>query len=351
MKGTEEFGKALRQAYGDAPEAYCQEMRRACGRMEEAPRLKRTSSLAVALGLMLALAGAALAAHSLGTFDFLFPGKEAPQEVQNRLQSGFTQQGGTLETLSVTVRDAVTDGISAFLSVEFQAKDPQDVLLSEFDPKAGEAPRDGRRRLVLWQNETMGENLYLAGRDWKSLDEQTVLMHYVIDVENSPASGEEMALSFAPGVRVLDEQGRQQDLEQAQVGVSIRREDMTQIHRQAQTPLQVSALGITLTQVDITWTPLATYVSVTYRVEGSQEDLENWTERNGSLWFRLWDGEGRPYGLLTGGRKYGDEASWPYHETVRQTYERMEELPRTVTLMPYLSDTGEEEEPILLLLP
>lgn len=351
MKAKVDLGKELRQAYGDAPEAYRQEMRRACGQLEEAPRLKRISGLAVALALALVLAGAALAAHSLGTFDFLFPGREAPQEVQERLQSGFVQEGGGLETVSVTVRDAVTDGITACMSVEFQAKDPRDVLLGDYDPKAQEAPRDGRRHLVVWQNDTMGENLYLAGQDWKSVDEQTVLMHFVIDVARGPASGEAVALSFAPGVRVLDGQGQQQDLERGRVGVSIRREDMAQIRRQAQTPLQVPALGITLTQADITWTPLATYVSVTYQVEGSQEEQDEWQKRYGNLWFRLRDGEGKVYGLLTGGNKYSYDAAWPYQERVEQMYERMEELPQRVILVPYRSDTGEEGDPIILSLP
>ena len=79
-----------------------------------------------------------------------------------------------------------------------------------------------------------------------------------------------------------------------------------------------------------------------------QEDLEDWADRHGSLWFRLRDGEGRSYGLLTGGRKYSDDASWPYQETVQQVYERLEDLPRVLTLVPYLSDTGEEFAPISL---
>lgn len=344
MKERMELQSRLQKAYGNAPQEYRLEIRKACGQLEEGPRVRKASGLAVAFAMLLALAGAALAAHSLGTFDFLFPGKEAPQEVQDRLQSGFVQQSGELESVRVTVRDAVTDGLSAFVAVEFQAKDSQDVLLSEFDSRAEQAPQDGRRHLVLWQNEAMGENLYLAGRDWKSLDEQTVLMHYVIDVGDTP--GGQVALSFAPGVRVLDGQGQQKDLEQAQVEVSIRAEDMAQTRRRVQTPVTVQGLGITLIQAEVILTPLATYVRATYQVD--QEDLEDWADRHGSLWFRLRDGEGRSYGLLTGGRKYSDDASWPYQETVQQVYERLEDLPRVLTLVPYLSDTGEEFAPISL---
>ncbi len=347
MKERTELQSRLQKAYGNAPQEYRLGMRKACGQLEEGPRVRKVSGLAVAFALLLALAGAALAAHSLGTFDFLFPGTEAPQEVQNRLQSGFAQQGGELESVRVTVRDAVTDGSSVFLAVEFQAKGSRDVLLSEFDPRAERPPQEGRH-LVLWQNEAMGENLYLAGRDWKSLDEQTVLMHYVIDVGSRPGSGGPLRLVFAPGVRLLDGQGQQRDLEQAQVEVSIRAEDMAHTRRRAQTPVQVQGLGIILTQAEVTLTPLATYVRATYRVD--QENLEDWMEQYGSLWFRLRDGEGRSYGLLTGGRKYSDDASWHYQETVEQVYERLKGWPQALELVPYRSDTGEEFAPISLAL-
>lgn len=348
MKDTGDMQRRLRRAYGGAPEEYRREMGRACALLEEAPKMRRVSGLVVAFGLLVVLAGAALAAHRLGTFDFLFPGKEAPQEVQDRLQSGFVQQGGELETVSITVRDAVTDGISAFVAVEYQAKDPQDMLLSEFDPQGEKAPKDGRRRLVLWQDTAVGENLYLAGQDWKSLDEQTLLMHYVIDVGDRPASGGPLEIAFSPGVRVLGEKGRQEDLEQAQINISIQTGEMVQVQRKAPAPIRIQELGITLTQAEVTFTPLATYVSAAYQADASEEGLEGWMERYGNLWFKLRDGEGNTYGLLTGGRKYSDDAAWPYQERVEQMYERMEATPDHLALVPYLSGTGEEFEPIVL---
>ncbi len=347
------MGKRLQALYGSAPDAYKETMSRTFGQMEEEPKMKRISGVVLAFVLILALAGAALAAHQLGTFDFLFPGREVPEDIQEQRQGNLRWQGGDFETVDCTVLDAVSDGISAFMAVQFKAKHAEDLLFSEFDKQAYaridedvDAAAIQGRRLVVWQNWDMGEGLYLSGWHWQQIDPQTVILHYIIDLSTCDDANE-VILRFSPGIRLANGTDMPKDLEQEEVQVALQTSVLERAEQKVKALPDGNALGITFTAIDRTITPLATYLRLTYHVnDPSEEATMDWQDIYGSLWFKLQDEEGRAYGLLNGGGKYSDDAAEVYEEEVRQMYEHMDASMDTVTLIPYISGTETVLDPI-----
>lgn len=126
-----------RAAYGTMPPEDEERMRRTLSALEEEPPMRRkvTSTVALALVLVLLLAGVALAiTRGYGVLDFLSGGKGIDASpIEDRVQTEFAQAGGEMENVSVRVRDAVTDGITLLLTVELKAKDPEAVLMHSGD--------------------------------------------------------------------------------------------------------------------------------------------------------------------------------------------------------------------------
>ena len=340
----------LQQLYGVAPEAFRADLSRACQNMKEEAAVKKASGLMLAFGLMLLLAGAALAAQQLGAFAFLFPSQAPPAEVQQKLQTQFSQAGGAMETVDVVVLDAVTDGLSAFMAVEVRAKSAKDVLFSEYDSKGlREAPADDRRRLIFWQPDEMGENLYLRGREWKRIDDQTLLLHYIIDLQGQEVP-EAQSLKFEPGVRVQKESGEatgmEDELERGLVQVTLHPQPMEQIVRSVQVPFDIPFLEMTVIAGEITFTPLATYLRLEYSVP--ELAPEDWQDKYSNLWFNLEDGKGGPIQSLSGGRKRSDDGSEIYQELQERLYRQTDSSIDTLVLIPYISHTMEAFDPVEL---
>ena len=340
----------LQKMYGDAPETFRAELRRTCRNMKEGAPVKKISGAVLVFGLMLLLVGVAFAARQLGAFAFLFPDQLPPQGLEERRQTQLFQEGGEMEAVEIRVLDAVTDGLSGFMAVEVKAKSPEDVLFSEYDTKGlQETPVDSRRRLIFWQPDEMGENLYLRGREWKRLDDQTLLLHYIIDLQGQDF-GEDQSLQFSPGIRVqkslLEEAGLEEELERTQVAVRLHSDSMERQVRVVETSFEVPALDIKVEKVEITFTPLATYLHLEY--SALQLSPEEWQERYSNLWFHLEDGTGNPVEALTGGRKRGDDAAEIYQEVQERMYRQAEPSADKLVLVPYISHTMETFETVEL---
>ncbi len=123
------------QAYEPAPASFRRAMARALDQTKEEPNMRRFTRRAAALtvAILLALAGAAVAVNqSTGVLDFLF-GSDAPKP-DLPLQTGLPQiNANAMGTVSVKVRDAVSDGISLHMAVAFTVKDPKDAILIDYD--------------------------------------------------------------------------------------------------------------------------------------------------------------------------------------------------------------------------
>ena len=350
MNKNQEIQTKLQQLYGTAPETFRADLRRTCQNMKEETPMKKISGLILAFGLILALAGVAFAAQRLGAFEFLFPSKTPPAEVQQKLQTQFSQSGGDMETVNVTVLDAVTDGLSAFMAVEVKAKNSQDVLFSEYDSIGlRETSADDRRRLILWQTDEMGENLYLRGRGWKRIDDRTLLLHYIIDLQGHSLT-ENQSLEFEPGVRVQKESGEatgmEEELERGLVKVTLHPQPMEQITRPIQVPFDVPFLEMTVVAGEITFTPLATYLRLEYSVPTMAP--EDWQEKYSNLWFNLEDGQGSAIPALTGGRKNCDDVAEIYQELNERMYRQTDSSIDKLVLIPYISHTMETFESVEL---
>lgn len=307
---------------------------------KEEPKMKRVSGIVLVFALLLALAGVAIAAHQIGTFDFLFPDKNIPEALVDQRQTGFSQEGEGMETVDITVQDAVSDGISIFMAVEFTAKNPDDILLSEYAPDADwykGYEEDGRRRLVVWQDFTLGNGLYLAGQDWQAPDQQTVIVHYVIDILDVELAGDELRVAFSPGINVMSPDGTQEHLERTNMEVGIQVAEMEQTRRYSVSPIQHEQLSITFDEIELICTPVATYLRATFSGDDVQDELAfyAWANEIGSLNFDLHDGADKAYNPLVSQRMYDTIGETVFQMTVLQIYEAMDENTTMVTLTPY----------------
>ncbi len=134
---------------GPAPKEFRQLVQAALKQTREVPAMKRFT-LRTALVLvvcLLLLTGIALAAAGVfGTENSLGMYTSAAKDGADvELQTDLQQTGGDFPDLLVTVRDAVYDGVTAYVTVEYRAKNPeQDMLLSLPDAYYQNRPESGR---------------------------------------------------------------------------------------------------------------------------------------------------------------------------------------------------------------
>ncbi len=134
---------------GTAPQEFHQLVQTTLKKTREAPAMKRftlRTALLVILCLLL-LTGIALAAAGVfGTKNSLGMYTSAPKDGAGvDIQTDLNQIGGDFPDLTVTVRDAVYDGVTAYVTVEYRAKNPeQDMLLCLMDAYFQNRPESGR---------------------------------------------------------------------------------------------------------------------------------------------------------------------------------------------------------------
>ncbi len=349
MKRNDEMQNRLQRLYGPATEDCRQRAHELCVNLKEEPQVKRFSSAALVLALVLLLAGVALAAQQIGTFDFLFPGKTVPETVEAKRQSGFTQIGDAYEDVEITVVDAVSDGVQAYMAINVKAKNKDDVILSEYDRQARQKPSAIGQTLVVAQYNEVGQDLYLTGQWFKAVDSQTVAIHLVIDIKGKPEN-EPIEITLAPAISLVkDENYDWEKKEQHELVVTIMPSAMEQATCNLAEPVNLKEIGAEMISARLTVTPLANYLSMDIRSDAQAEGgLVEWQHTYGSLWFRLLDANGKELGLLTGGGQYGDDAAMPYVVTVVQVFERGELDWSKLTLVPYIAGEDRIFAPIEL---
>lgn len=128
----------LRRMQPPVPQAHRQATLDAIHRLanhEEEP-MKRKSITAVILcaALILAMAGAALAiAGNWGVLDFLIKDRPVTDTLKETVQTEFTEATADLGDVTVRVRDAISDGLTLSVAVEYRAKNPDDAVLTDYD--------------------------------------------------------------------------------------------------------------------------------------------------------------------------------------------------------------------------
>lgn len=361
-QNKKELQERLQTTFGPAPASYREDMRRTLADIrEEQPMRKSKLGLVLAMTLLVALCGSALAARHFSALDFLFPQLEASPEVQAAVQSEFVQEGGDLGPVRATVRDAVSDGIAVHVVMEYQAVNPLDVVLMEYDTdrdeegKPGPYPHlgsfdDDTTKWVVWGllwAEVSGESVY-AGVEWKYETPQTLLVKYVLDLTTIDPLPESLEVEFTPNVFTY-EQLDDNSSTWPSFSILVRLDTGSMPQRVLRAKEEVEFSGIRLTGAEAVLTPLATYVELRYGawLEVDEDTLEQayqeWSDTYSNLWFHMLGADGKPLPTFTGGRKYDDiNDIHPIQERVKLEFGALSEVPETLTFAPYLVDTGEE---------
>lgn len=295
---------------------------------EEQIPMKRKSFTAILITalLMIALASAALAiAGGPGVLDFLFGDRPFPKAAEEHLQTVFTQSGGELDDIRLTVRDAVSDGRSLFLSVEAKATQPGDALLltpEGFDPANAEA-------MAAWQGSygakmqappdwsAIGdkrvhylfplEQIVITGTDGREQHPATGLYwHYegidtavttiIIDLTTLADAGEQLTVALTPVAAEKDPAGAlpeyaassyvpYREIERTALTVEVSAGSMQMRHAAAAQPIDYTDMHIEA--LDAYASPLATYITVQQRL------LKLPPER--TVGYQLLDADGQPF--------------------------------------------------------
>ncbi len=335
----------------------------------------RTAIIVVAL--ILALTGMALAvAGDGGVLRFLFPDK-VPVEVPVQtlpMQSG----GDQMQTIAVTVRDAVSDGVAIHMAVEFAAKDPKDALLYDLDanyiyiptgsgwPKAtlpleeegqgfrkpyvSKAKEADRVLIVGTPMAMLGGIDMVAGTNWFYESPSVLVVDYVLDLrptffqgyENPPTGPlpDPLTVTLTPSVW-LQTQGSTDciDLEKGQIAATVTQTKAAQKRYEALN-LPIEGAGYRLDSVSFVLTPLGTYGSF---VLSDTSDDPGWGDSPmvGSFGLRVLDPNGLPIPFLNGGYKKNLDEEAVGKERMETFLPAQESLPATLILRPFDAGTGQ----------
>ncbi len=133
------------EIYGPVPQDFTMLVEKTLKKTREGPKMKRftlRTALVLLICLML-LTGIALAAAGVfSTKNSLNMYTSAPADGMGvELQTNLHQTNGDFPDLTVKVRDAVFDGVTAYVTVEYKLKNPEkDMILSHWDTYGWDMP-------------------------------------------------------------------------------------------------------------------------------------------------------------------------------------------------------------------
>ncbi len=312
----------LEAMFGSVPESFGERVACTLRRTKEEEIVKKKMPVALVFALVLVLAcGAALAIGSgLGVLDFIQGGAPISEEAKQAIQTEFAQQGGALASVTVKVRDAVSDGRMLFLVVEAKAKNPGDAVLATADYFLGDAKqamdtygawRDpesfpdwaaigkdarvhymmpfGDVEIVSGGKATVEKRVGVhAGFSWRYEGVDTLVCNMLIDLSRVENPKETMTINLNPTMGKLADMEKstkeQNPLatplfaiwtpgETAPLTVEVKAGKMEAQHAVAKTPITFGDMEIT--KLEVTTTPLATYMTMATRVINA-ENRTNW---------------------------------------------------------------------------
>ena len=138
MKNNKISPERWQALYGPAPQDFAMLVEKTLIKTREGPVMKRFTlrTALVLLIYLVLLTGIALAAAGVfSTKNSLDKYTSAPADGKGvELQTDLKQTNGDFPDLTVTVRDAVFDGVTAFVTVEYMLKNPEkDMILNVLD--------------------------------------------------------------------------------------------------------------------------------------------------------------------------------------------------------------------------
>ncbi len=369
-------------AYEPAPDAFRRSIASALEQTREVPMKRftmRTAMIAVALLVM--LAGAALAvAGGDGVLRFLFPGT-TPAADTLPVQTLPAQTGGDqMENITVTVRDAVSDGVAIHLAVECAVKNPGDALLYDFDadylyplPEHGvpgrtlpvEAEGQGLRKPFISKAREadrvliVGTPMAMLGdvdtvassQSWFYESPGVLVVDYIIDLRPGAFEGVEnpppfpllgpLTVTLTPSVWLQTPGESTVDmLEKGSVEVTVTQTQAEQA-RYTATNLPVEGEGYRLDAVDFLSTPQGLYGTFRFADTTGIPPWENESPALDNLWADVLGADGEPLPALGSYRKYEDPEGEGTVQRIEVFFAARESLPETVILRPYDAGTGE----------
>lgn len=366
-KWLRENQKRLRAVYGAMPAHDCQKMRLTLAQIKEEVPVKRKAigTIILAVMLMILFIGAAFAiGNQLGVLRFIERESALPEQIKREVQTEFSQEGGDTTDVSFRVRDAISDGRTLFITVEAKAKNPADALLLSFDMfdwndqeamDFWRATRDrdeasypdcdayGDQRIhdvfsfnrvqIECAGQTMndlavGNSYCYEGTDTivniLMIDVRTLQTDDLLRVTFYPALGEKIEIDEPLPENAAPTYTFHKVLEETTLIADIKLGNMPSRRAVADTPFTYT--DFTINQLEVVQTPLATYVSVTKRLDVSNE------KRN--AWFEVCDAEGVMYKDLVYDHIYSQEALEAYDESVpfESIFATRGDLPEALTL-------------------
>lgn len=337
------------QLFGDTPATFEHRVESTVDRLRRQerravkPRLVPVLALAIVL-----LAGVALALGSLGVLDTLTQNLRSYLQpgAQELVQSGIVQTGGALKAATFTIEEAINDGRQIYVTVRVKAADPQKTLLIDEQAEASwgmEWWKAGDMQV----GQTYSANAHETGRDlvrgslWLDTSAETL---YELDTAQVHYDGEDILYTLTLTARqdgleavalqaftynvygddLPDAQRRQHGPLQFTVPLT----DARTLYA-APAPVELPKAGLILDVLQMEQTPIATYLTATYRLAPDATDLQALTLRDG-IWINWLDEDGVPIpdGQATTSLRPAGEDGY----TLTIAYRAMDALPQAISL-------------------
>lgn len=343
MKRKEDFLRA----FGPPDPGFEHSVRRALTTIrKEEQRVKKLKWVLVLAAIMVLIAAVALAAtNSFGLADFIrrYQGLANSRLHENPdiIQKGDGVTGGETADARFTLKEAVYDGVQAYLVYEIAPNDANTFLLWEidspddpmpaFEDVGGEhsgmkfreyAAEKGLRLLSasVFEPSFEGKDHYCDSADGVYLSDGKLMVMQTYSVTGSPD-----ALAFDITCR-LREGGSIEVIEETKLTFSLKKTGGDET-RKGVLPVTFAQSGVRIDEVNLTPSPMGVYVEVIYTVV----DEAAYKLMDDGLWFEFLDENGeRMPGGGSGGGEVGDLGEGRYRQF--GAIGAMAELPDSITM-------------------
>lgn len=340
--------------------------------------MKRIARKMLAAGLALALLAPCMAwaeesgTGTLGVRDFLSVRAALPENFDALVIRDFEGATAQMGDVTVSVRDAVTDGVGVYVTLAYTANNPGDVVLSEFDYDLSNTPWKASQAVLDEQRESEGNRIVVAGV-WPTLTEEygeeqqplswsayvgddymyesagTLVVNTMLDLRRIDWTGDTLPLTFAPFTVDTSNQEEWARIDEARIDIEIPITQMPQTRLTGEVPAEI--FDETITEAKLLLTPFASYLDITY--EGApydgdpQEDteaFEAYMNRMSGLWLVPLDANGEAYAMLVAAQIFDEgpeDAEELIAHTQRMILSAMRGTPETLTVGVFSAETGE----------
>ncbi len=342
-----------KQSFNAVPDYFCCRVRSTVARLEAAPRRHARLRPAIILAAMLLLlAGTALALSSLGVLDtltgnlrrFLLPG------AARLVQTDISQTAEQPRHAAFTVEQAVNDGHQIYATIRVHGGGG--ALLMDYNAQAAwgmdwwKNNREDEGQTFSNRAYETGRLLVQAGCDpvdgfGQSIDAPAPDVHYdgedILYTVTFPAAGEQARLRLSTYEVYSGEKPHQERLSLGTLDFTVPVTEARSLFA-ADTPIDLPIARLTLTELIVEQTPIATYVTYAYGAGENADDLTLLNLRDG-VWVEWLDENGQRY--PGGTASQANESAEGGGVRLTAVYRAFEKLPETMRLSFYNGMTKE----------